>query len=56
MDSLKNIGVIENILLKKSFLAFSLVFLIWYNKKEQVIVDIKRVNTKINCNIYLLSK
>jgi len=34
VNSLKNIRVIKNIPLKKPFLAFFLIFLIWYNRKE----------------------
>jgi len=56
IDLFKNIGIIENIFLKKPSLAFSSVFLVWHNKKKQIIVNIKKVNTKINCNIYLLLK
>ena len=56
VDPLKNIGVVENVPLGKPSPASSPAFLVWRDGKERVVVDMRRVNTKMNCDAYPLPK
>ena len=55
-DPLRKIGVIEPVPLGKPSQAASPAFIVWRGDKPRLVVDLRRVNTKINMDAYPLPK
>lgn len=47
LDPLKEAGVVEDVPLGKPSLVSSPAFVVWHNDKARVVVDLRRVNTKL---------
>ena len=56
LDSLLNQNRLQKMSLNKIFVAASSIFVIWKNDKLKIIVDLKKINTRLYSNIYSLSR
>lgn len=56
LDPLKEMGVVENVPLGKPCPAASPAFIVWKNGKPRLVVDLRRVNTKLYSDAYPLPK
>jgi hypothetical protein len=56
LDPLKQLGVVEDIPLRKPCPATSPAFTIYQDDKPRVVVDLRHVNTKLYLNAYPLPK
>jgi hypothetical protein len=56
LDPLTQIGVVEKVPLGRPSLASALAFLVWRNNKPRLVVDLRRVNTKLYKDTYPLPR
>ena len=47
---------VQKMFLKIIFLAFSFVFVIWKNNKSKIMINLKKINTRLYFDVYSLSK
>ena len=56
LDSLIKDDQIQKISLETISATFSSTFVIWRNEKSRVMIDLRKINTCLFSNVYLLSK
>ena len=56
LDSLLNQNRLQKVSLDKIFVAASSIFVIWKNDKLKVVVDLRKINTRLYSNAYSLSR
>ena len=56
LNSLTKKNKMQKMSLKIVFSVFSSVFIVWKNEKFRIVIDLKKINTKLYSDAYLLSK
>ena len=56
LNSLAKKDKVQKISLKIVFFVFSSAFIVWKNEKFRIVIDLKKINTKLYSNAYSLSK
>lgn len=56
LDPLKEQGYVEDVPFSQPSLVSAPAFLVWKNDKPRLVIDLRRVNTKLNLNTYPLPR